>query len=68
MAISATAKQWANRVFECSLMPIRFHKKTAYAGFEANSLQEAIGTPYLSMRALFQSEDFIEGPLAFAEK
>ena len=62
------AKQWAAQILECSPMSIRASKQAVYAGFDLPDLPTAITTVYPEVAAMRDSEDFIEGPLAFAEK
>ncbi|MCH9675001.1 MAG: enoyl-CoA hydratase/isomerase family protein [Gammaproteobacteria bacterium] len=62
------AKRWANLILECSPMSIKASKEAAYAGIDAESLEAAIASRGPEVKALFGSEDFVEGPLAFAEK
>ncbi len=62
------ARRWAAQILECSPLSVRATKDAAYAGFNEDSLQAAIETVYPGMAAMRDSEDFIEGPKAFAEK
>ena len=62
------AKRWAKDICECAPLSIRASKDIAYRGLDHASLEEAMGQQYDSARAMAQSEDFIEGPKAFAEK
>ncbi len=50
-----TAERWANSILECSPLSVRLTK-------------EAMGADRPRMVHLLTSEDFIEGPKAFAEK
>ncbi|MDX1581572.1 MAG: enoyl-CoA hydratase-related protein, partial [Alphaproteobacteria bacterium] len=63
-----TAKEWAAQILECSPMSVRATKEAAYKGFQEASLADAINKVYPATEALRDSEDFIEGPKAFAEK
>ncbi|ATQ43929.1 enoyl-CoA hydratase-related protein [Caulobacter mirabilis] len=65
----AEAKKWAALIGECSPMSIRASKQAVMQGLEMN-LEEAIKGQFKmpAVAALFQSEDFREGPLAFAQK
>ena len=49
-------------------MSIRATKQASMRGLSMASLQDAIETIYPAVRALQTSEDYIEGPKAFAEK
>jgi enoyl-CoA hydratase/carnithine racemase len=62
------AKRWAKDIGECAPLSIRASKDIVYRGLSQASLEEAMGQQYDSARAMAQSEDFIEGPKAFAEK
>ncbi|MBT5812464.1 MAG: enoyl-CoA hydratase [Rhodospirillaceae bacterium] len=62
------AKRWAGQILECSPMSIRASKQSVYRGMDEPSLEQAITTEYPARTALNESEDFIEGPKAFAEK
>ena len=63
-----TAKKWAAMILECSPLSIRATKEAVYNGFSEESLERAIKTVYPGTEAMRDSEDFIEGPLAFSEK
>jgi crotonobetainyl-CoA hydratase len=63
-----TAKRWAREICECSPLSIRASKDVVYRGLDAAALNDAMTQSYDSVRALVASEDFIEGPKAFAEK
>jgi enoyl-CoA hydratase/carnithine racemase len=65
----AEAKKWAAQIGECSPMSIRASKQAVLQGLEL-TLPEAIGTQFKmpAVAALFKSEDFKEGPMAFAQK
>jgi crotonobetainyl-CoA hydratase len=64
------AKRWAQMISECSPMSIRASKEAVMKGLDEPTLEEAIRGQgkYPAIAALFQSEDFREGPLAFAQK
>lgn len=64
----AAARRWAELILECSPMSIRASKDAVYSGFDQPTLQAAIKTVYPAVQALYDSEDRVEGPLAFAEK
>jgi enoyl-CoA hydratase/carnithine racemase len=67
-ALLAAARRWAGQILECSPMSIRASKQAVYAGFDQPSLEKAYTTVYPAVRAMRDSEDFVEGPKAFAEK
>lgn len=62
------AKRWAEKIMECSPMSLRATKQAAMRGLNMPTLQDAIEAQYPAVRALYGSEDYIEGPKAFAEK
>jgi enoyl-CoA hydratase/carnithine racemase len=66
----ATAKKIAAQILECSPMSVRASKEAVYRGLTEPSLQAAIDVQrkYDAIRAMFTSEDLIEGPMAFAQK
>ena len=63
----AGAKRWAALILECAPLSVRASKEAAYQGLEVG-LAEAMSRHYDELRRLVKSEDFIEGPKAFAEK
>ena len=62
------AKRWAALILECSPLAIRASKQAVYAGLDEESLARAIGTMYPAQARNRDSQDYIEGPKAFAEK
>ena len=66
----AGAKRWAALILECGPMSIRASKDAVQRGLAEPSLEAAIKgqNRYPSVAALYRSEDFVEGPRAFAEK
>ena len=62
------AKEWAEMILACSPMSIRATKEAAYQGFEKGGMRGAHEAKYDAVRAMMKSEDYIEGPVAFAEK
>jgi len=68
--LMAAAKRWAGLIGECSPMSIRASKAAVMRGLDEPSLEAAIRgqNRYEDVAALFGSEDFVEGPLAFAQK
>jgi enoyl-CoA hydratase/carnithine racemase len=69
-ALMASAKEWAQMIVACSPMSIRASKQAVMRGLEEASLKAAIEGQWgmSAVSALFRSEDFREGPLAFAQK
>jgi len=62
------AKRWAALILECSPLAIRASKQAVYAGLGEENLATAIGTMYPAQARNRDSQDYIEGPKAFAEK
>lgn len=64
------AKRWALQIMECSPMSIRASKETVRKGLEHASVEAAYAAQMsnAAVRAMFKSADFIEGPMAFAQK
>lgn len=64
----AAAKAWARQILECAPLSIRGSKEAALKGMDADSLEAAIKGRYDQIQAMYKSADYVEGPLAFAEK
>ncbi len=64
----AAARRWAGLIEECSPMSIRASKEAVYQGLDMPTLEEAYNNVYPAVRAMRDSEDYVEGPKAFAEK
>ena len=64
----AGARRWADQIVECAPLSVRGSKQAAMDGLGKPSLEEAIRSHYPLLGDMFKSEDFIEGPLAFAQK
>ncbi len=62
------ARDWARQICDCAPLSIRASKQVAYGGLNHASLEEAMAAHYDAVAAMAKSEDFIEGPKAFAEK
>jgi len=65
----AAAERWANLILQNGPMSIRASKQTIHRGLGV-SLEQAMAEQrdYPAVRALAASEDYVEGPKAFAEK
>jgi len=62
------AKRWAAQILECSPMAIRASKQSVYRSLDEPTLQAAMTTNYPAVKANLESQDYIEGPRAFAER
>lgn len=63
----ATAEAWAKEIMLGAPLSLQATKEAATKGLGI-SLEEAIDTTYPATAAMYQSEDLVEGPKAFAEK
>jgi enoyl-CoA hydratase/carnithine racemase len=66
--LAAAARRWADAICECAPLSVRASKEAALRGLDAATLREAVDGRYEQMVAMVMSEDFREGPRAFAEK
>ena len=62
------AKRWAEMILECSPMAVRTSKQAVYRGMNEPTLRDALNARYPMQDAMMKSEDYSEGPRAFAEK
>ncbi len=62
------AKRWANTILECSPKAVRASKQASYRGMDEASLEAAMRTVYPAQQENIVSDDYVEGPKAFAEK
>jgi crotonobetainyl-CoA hydratase len=67
-ALLAAARRWADEICECAPLSVRATKQAAMRGLDAPSLADAVSGRYDALREMIKSEDFIEGPRAFAAK
>lgn len=67
-ALMDEARDWARQICACAPLSIRASKDVVYRSLDTASLEESMRTRYDSVSAMLASEDFIEGPKAFAEK
>jgi enoyl-CoA hydratase/carnithine racemase len=65
--LMAAAERWANDILECSPVSVQLTKEAVLAGL-GRPTEEAIQLDRPLMQRLFATQDFIEGPKAFAEK
>ena len=68
--LMAAARRWAGLIAECSPMSIRASKQAVLTGLDEPSLEAALKgqSRYPAVAALYRSEDFKEGPLAFSQR
>jgi crotonobetainyl-CoA hydratase len=66
--LMAGARRWAEMILECAPLSVRASKQVALQSLDIASLEEACSTHYDGIATLLKSEDFREGPRAFAEK
>jgi enoyl-CoA hydratase/carnithine racemase len=62
------ARRWADEILECSPVSVATSKRVVMEGLRHASLEEAMTQRYDAIRELVTSEDFKEGPRAFAQK
>ena len=66
--LMTAARRWADAICECSPVSVRTTKRVALEGLAHASLEQAMNARYEAIVDLVKSEDFIEGPKAFAQK
>lgn len=68
--LMTAARRWAAQICELSPMSIRASKEAVFKGLDEASLQAAMAAQmrYPAISAMLRSEDFKEGPMAFAQK
>ena len=66
----AAARRWASVIMEASPMSVRASKQAVYRGLAEATLEDALKNQrdYPAVNAMFKSDDFREGPQAFAQK
>jgi crotonobetainyl-CoA hydratase len=62
------ARRWAAQILECSPMAIRASKQVVYRSLDEPTLAAAMNRSYPAQEANLASQDYIEGPKAFAER
>lgn len=65
--LMTAAHHWATEVLECAPLAVRASKEAALEGLHL-PYREAIGKAYRGYLAMLESEDYLEGPRAFAAK
>ena len=66
--LMAAARRWAGEILECAPLSVRASKQCALEGLGAGSIEAAMQGRYDQLGAMLRSEDFVEGPRAFAQK
>ncbi len=64
----AGARRWAEMILECAPLSVRASKRVALETVATPHLQTAVEGRYDIVSDVLKSEDFVEGPKAFAEK
>lgn len=62
------ACRWADQIVECAPLSVRGSKQAAMEGLGKATLEEATAGHYSVLGEMMKSEDFVEGPMAFAQK
>jgi enoyl-CoA hydratase/carnithine racemase len=65
--LMSAARRWAGEILECAPLSIRASKEAAVRGL-AMPLDEALVHRFEGADRMHRSQDFVEGPRAFAEK
>ena len=65
--LQAAAEQWVEAILTCAPLSLQAGKEAAVQGLEL-PLWEAVNTRFPLAERMYESEDFIAGPQAFAEK
>ncbi|MEO8953535.1 MAG: enoyl-CoA hydratase-related protein [Ktedonobacteraceae bacterium] len=65
--LMAAAERWASEILACSPLSVRLTKEAVLAGL-TYSVEEAMQRDRPLLQRLLASQDFVEGPKAFAEK
>ena len=66
--LMTAARRWAEMICECAPLSIRASKDVVYRSLDIASLEDSMVESYQSVKTMIKSEDFVEGPRAFAEK
>jgi crotonobetainyl-CoA hydratase len=66
--LMAAARRWAEQICECAPLSVRATKQAAMQGLAYGTIEAAMDAKYDGLRHMVKSEDFVEGPRAFAEK
>ena len=66
--LMAAARRWADQIAECAPLSVRATKQAAMDGLRHGAVEDAMNAEYPAALDMIESEDFVEGPLAFSEK
>ena len=66
--LMTVVRKWVDQILECAPLSIQASKDVVYQSMSMESLQASMTSRYDSVEQLVQSEDFKEGPRAFAAK
>ena len=66
--LMAAARRWADAILECAPLSVRATKEAVLEGLDKGCLEEAMQSHSAAVAAMIRSEDFVEGPRAFAQK
>ena len=64
----AGARRWAEMILECAPLSVRASKQAVLEGLGSAGVEEAASQRFEQLGVMIKSEDFVEGPKAFAEK
>ncbi len=62
------ARRWADQIVECAPLSVRATKQASMEGLEHAGVESAMKARYEAISVMARSQDFIEGPQAFAQK
>lgn len=66
--VLSAARAWAEQILECAPLSVRGSKQAAMQGLAHADVHAAMAQRYEQLLLMLKSEDFVEGPKAFAEK
>ncbi len=66
--VMAAARRWAGEILECAPVSVRAMKQMAVQGLDEPTMEKAYHRAYDQVMQMFRSKDFLEGPMAFAQK
>lgn len=66
--VMTAARRWAEQILECAPVSARAMKQMAVEGLDEPTMEKAYHKAYDQVMQMFRTRDFIEGPMAFAQK